>query len=383
MKNKMIYLDITLETVGPLFVGAGKRYEKSEYILDAYGNICYIMDTLKMFNGLKKLNLLGEYEKWVLSEPKNVNLFNFIKENNIRAADYGKWAKYQFPVTNASALRNAEIMPFVKDAYNMPYIPGSSLKGAVRNAILNSELLDSDDMEDIASRTERSVDHFDNRKKKAYLAGEAAEIDTRLFHTLRRVDERGKEIKAGNAVNSVFQGFRISDSKPLPHNALGLYQKIDSLPDGNVRKLPILRECIKPGVKIAFTAEIDPNIFPYSPDDILHCIDEMYSNEQEKFLRHFPKMPVYSGNMIYVGGGSGYITKTAVYSLFKDKDRAVRNASVILDNTDSKNKGRKVGKHLDDPSKYGVSPRMRKITLSNGNKYEFGLCRIDFSEKDI
>ena len=46
MKNKMIYLDITLETVGPLFVGAGKRYEKSEYILDAYGNICYIMDTL-------------------------------------------------------------------------------------------------------------------------------------------------------------------------------------------------------------------------------------------------------------------------------------------------------------------------------------------------
>lgn len=383
MKNNMIYLNISLETVGPLFVGSGEKYKKSEYILDSYGNMCYIMDTLKMFGGLKKMNLLNEYEKWVLSEPKNVNLFNFVKDNNIRSADYSKWAKYSFPVINAAALRNADILPLVKDAYNMPYIPGSSLKGAIRNAILNSELLGSSDMEDIADRAERSVGQFDFRRKKAYLARESDEIDTRLFHTLGRVDEKGRDVKASNAVNSVFQGIRISDSKPLQQDSVGLYQKIDVLPDGTTKKLPILRECIKPGVCIEFTAEIDPDIFPYSPNDIIRCINEMYSNEQEKFLKAFPQMPKYSGSMIYVGGGSGFITKTAVYSLFKEKKRAVKNAAVILDNTDSKNKNGKVGKHLEDTGKYGVSPHMRKITVSNGTKYEFGLCRISFSEKRI
>lgn len=381
MKSKMIYLDISLETAGPLFVGSGDKYEKSEYIMDIYGKKCYIMDTLKMFKGLKKLNLLNEYEKWILNQPKNVNLFNFARDNNIASTDYGKWAKYQFNVPNANEVKDAQIMSFTKDAYNLPYVPGSSLKGALRNAILNAELLRSENMEDIADSVEDSVNYFKGKNK--YLAGESSKLDTRLFHTLGRVDEKGKEIKASNAVNSVFQGLRISDSKPLPVAALGLYRKIDTLPSQITNKLPILRECIKPGVRISFTAEIDPDIFPYSHQEIISCVNDMFKNEQEKFMRYFPKTAAYGGNMIYVGGGSGFITKTAVYSLFKDQRRAVENAAIILDNTDSKGKNGKKGKHLDDPGTYGVSPHMKKMTEFNHNKYEFGLCRIEISEKKI
>ena len=378
MKNKMICLDISLETVGPVFVGSGLEYKKSEYILNTSENICFIMDTLKMFRGLKELDLLNESEKWVLSEPKNVNLFKFARDNNIRSSEYKKWAKYSFPVSNAAELRDANISPFIKDPYDLPYIPGSSLKGALRNAVLNSELLDSDDTEDIADKAERSVGNYFRRS--SYLAAESSELDTRLFHTLGRVDAKGREVRASNAVNSVFQGFRISDSRPVPAEALGLYQKIDVSDNGKTNALPILRECIKPGVCIEFTAEIDPDIFPYSPNDIIRCINNMYKNEQEKFMSFFPEMPVYSGNMIYIGGGSGFITKTAVYSLFRDRKRAVKNTSVILDNTDLSNKGRKVGNHLSDNK---VSPHMRKITVSNGNKYEFGLCWISISEREI
>lgn len=379
MKSKMIYLNISLETVGPLFVGSGEKYQKSEYILDSYGKMLYIMDTLKMYNGLKKLNLLNDYEAWVLSQPKNANLFNFIKDYNIKSSDYSKWARYSFPVPNASELRSADIMPIMKDAYNLPYIPGSSLKGAIRNAILNSELLNSDN-DSLADRAEQSVNDFRNRKQ--YLARESEEIDTMLFNTLGRVDEKGREIRANNAVNSVFQGFRISDSKPLPQNAIGIYQKIDELPDKKQNKLNVLRECIKPGVRIEFTAEIDPDIFPYSAYDIVDCINDMYNNEQEKYMKYFPAMQKYGGNMIYIGGGSGYITKTAAYSLFKEQKRAVKNVSVILNNTDSVNKGRKVGNHLNDRT-LGVSPHTRKITVSNGSRYEFGLCRINLSEREL
>lgn len=380
MENRMKYYTISLETIGPLFVGTGERYQKSEYILDSYSKTFYVMDTLKMFNGLKKINLLTEYEKWVLSQPKNVNLFNFVKENNIKAGEYSKWAKYRFEVPNAAELRNADVLPVMKDAYNMPYIPGSSIKGAIRNAILNSELINSDDMADTARRAEMAVNSFNGRRTQ-YLAREASEIDEKLFHTLCRKDEKGKEIKASNAVNSIFQGLRISDSKPVSINSVALYQKIDMRPDGTVNKLNILRECVKPNTRIDFTAEIDTAIFPYSVEDMIRCVNDMYENEQEKFLMYFPNTQKSSGNLIYVGGGSGFITKTAVYSLFHDKKQAVKNASVILDNTDSTNKGRKVGKHLEDPSKYGTSPHMKKTTVSGTTKHEFGLCRLDISER--
>lgn len=382
MKNNITCMNIVLETVGPVFIGKGGKYQKSEYILDTAGKMFYVMDTLEMYNGLKKTGMLSTYEKWVLSQPANVNLFNFVRDNNISPGTYGKWARYRFPVSNIAELaqKNSEIMPFMKDAYNLPYVPGSSLKGALRNAVLNSELLRMKDkkLEDSVERAARNY----NGRRNTYLRKEAADIDVRLFHTLGRVDEKGREVDPKNAVNSVFQGLRVSDSKPLPIDSLGLYRKTDVLPDGEVSSPPLTRECIRPGIKIEFTAWIDRDIFPYGPEDIARCVQDMYRSEREKFLKYFPKTQQYAGNMIYIGGGAGFVSKTAVYSLFGEQKRAVECASVILDNTDSVKKGKKTGEHLSDPEKYGVAPHTRKDAKFKEQRYELGLCRLTFSEEN-
>lgn len=379
MKSKMIYLTITLETAGPVFIGNGEEYQKSEYLIDTDNNIFYLMDTLKLFNGLKKLDLLKTYESWILSEPKNVNLYYFISENGITEHDYSQWAVYSYNIHNANDLKSSRIYPFIKDPYNLPYIPGSSLKGSIRNAILNSELLNSNKMRSTADSAERSA--FSFVKRNQYLSGEARSIDTELFHTLNRTDAKGRPVPQWNAANSIFKGFRISDSRPLPVTALGLFPKKDQKPDGSTVTLPFIRECIRPGTRIEFDAVIDPDIFPYNASQISKAVSDMYENEQNKFMSAFPKLSKPGGNMLYMGGGSGFITKTAVYSLFKERSRAVKVASVILDNIDSKVDGIKVGNHLKDPLRYTVSPHTRKLTKYMDNDYEFALCKIEIKNK--
>ena len=64
-------------------------------------------------------------------------------------------------------------------------------------------------------------------------------------------------------------GLRISDSKPISADCLILCRKKDKMPNGTVKELNILRECIRPGTKLEFdddernvnTDEVIGNIF--------------------------------------------------------------------------------------------------------------------------
>ena len=362
-----------LEVLGPLFVGSGEKIEKAEYIHDRTSNRIYVMDSVKMFNGLQKRKLLNKFQDSVMNAERGVNLYNFIRDNNIQSSEYSKWARYSYEVDSSIDLRQTQIMACMKDAYNMPYIPGSSLKGAIRNCILNAMLLQTNRFESTAVAVE--TEEYDRRN--IYLSKIAKKLDADLFHTLER-DEKNRN----NAVNSIFQGLRVSDSKPLPIDKIVLCQKIDVLPDGKRNPLNVQRECIAPGTVIEFDIEIDTNFFPFDGEDICNFIKAMYDNERKCFLSAFPNVQTENGNLLYLGGGTGYVSKTAVYSLFKEKIRAVKNAGKILDKVDStvKKRGRtvKVGNHLEDLKTYKVSPHTRKCTLYKKKLYDFGLCRLDF-----
>ena len=359
--------------LGPLFIGSGEKIEKAEYVYDRVSKRIYVMDSEKMFNGLQKRKLLNKFQDSVMNAERGVNLYNFIRDNNIQLSEYGQWARYSYEIDPHSDMKATQIMACTKDAYNMPYVPGSSLKGAIRNCILNAMLLQTNRFEATASAVETEM--FEKRNK--YLSAHAKRLDTELFHTLD-CDEKNKS----NAVNSIFKGLRVSDSKPLPIEKIVLCQKIDLLPDGKRRPLNVQRECIAPGTVIEFDIEIDKEIFPFDGKDICNFIKMMYNNERSCFLSAFPNVQTEKGDLLYLGGGTGYVSKTAVYSLFKEKKRAVKTAGKILDNVDSmvKKGGRrvKVGNHLEDLRKYNVSPHMRKCTLYKGKLHDFGLCKIDF-----
>lgn len=371
----MKYYKGVIKTMGPVFIGDGGRFEKSDYVLNKNNKMMYVMDPFKMFQGLKKLGKLEEYEKFMLNN-KYSDLFSFINENSL-LGDYSQWAKYCYYADFNMKQKGTQISTCIKDAYNKPYIPGSSIKGALRNAMLNAELIaNNDKYADIANRI--NVNSFNGRNK--YLSGEAETIELRAgFKADRKKD--GEDM-----LYSQFSGLRVSDSKPLSEKDLALCSKLDTLPmradaKKRERQLPILRECIKPNTSIEFTLEIDERYCHFSIEDIEKAIGLMYNNMYEKFLSAYSSQKASIRlNPLYIGGGVGYPSKTVAFSLFENKQDAVEKVSVILDNMDSKkpNKNEKMGEHLEDPALYGVSPHMRKCTMYRNTNYDFGLCSVRF-----
>lgn len=328
------------------------------------------MDCVKMYNGLKKRRLLDKFQSMVMDSKYPMNLYNFIRDNNIPPSEYKQWARYSYPIEGGFDVKNTQIMAFTKDAYNMPYVPGSSIKGALRNCILNGRLISMRNKDRYAADIEN--ESYDFKGRKAYMSSAERRINTQLFYTLDRDKER-----RSNAVNDIFHGLRVSDSKPLSIDDLVLCKKTDIFPEGKERDLPIQRECLKPGTVIEFDIEIDTRYFPYDDKAIYKYIELMYNNEKRCFLSEFPDVQSGQGTVLYLGGGSGFVTKTAVYSVFDDTNRAVKVTGRILNNTVPK-----TGKHLDDQRKYGVSPHMRKCTRYRKKLYDFGLCRLTMTAVD-
>lgn len=373
---------LTIETIGPLFIGSeeNKNIAKSEYAID--GNTLYVFDMRKMFNGLVKYHLDKAYAEKVLQFNQRFYLGSFLEHNGISYDKYKQWIAYSLLLPDNVEIKS-NILAFMKDAYSKPYVPGGSLKGAIRTCILNALLLNGEN-ENFATETENALKiHERNGKlinRKAYLSQNASEMETSIFNTLKR-----KGIKSSDAVNSIFQGLTISDSEPLDTDCLILCPKIDILPTESHKRNQlknVVRECIKPGTKITFYVHIDSKFFPYDDKQILKFILQNYLNIEEKYLSSFPST-INSNDeyKIYLGGGSGFVTKTCVYSLFDERDRAVKNAGEILDSVDSIKGGKnrtKMGNHLHDFNKYGVAPHTRKSTIIDGKTYDFGLCNICF-----
>ena len=266
----------------------------------------------------------------------------------------------------------------MKDPYNMAYIPGSSLKGAIRTALLGSYAMANPVKLDEIRRmvlNEKSKSSSRNR----YLSNENRELNVKAFNTAGRMKK-----KPGDMVNDCMAGLRISDSKPISTDNLILCRKIDEFPDGGTSKatssrgkIPIMRECIRPGTKIEFEMTIDSTLFKGDEKTILNAINKFGKSYMECFGNKFRSGDKLGEGMFYLGGGSGFVSKTVVYQLLGKN--SVKKVSEIIDATLS-DKSKKQHKHWKDAREYGVSPHMIKKTVYGGKKYSFGLCKIEFSE---
>ena len=95
MQSKIKNYELTVTTLSPLHVGSGDRINKKEYIYQKNENKAYIPDLKKMFSGLKKLNLLREYEKYLLGNGGDL-FFWLEKELKIKKLSELKPILYYF-----------------------------------------------------------------------------------------------------------------------------------------------------------------------------------------------------------------------------------------------------------------------------------------------
>lgn len=104
--------------------------------------------------------------------------------------------------------RPTAISAFVKDAYGLPYVPGSSIKGMIRTALIAWEIQKHPEKYRSIKETIRRRS-TEKQKRTVYLNRETKQLENEVLYTLKR-DEK----TAGNAVNDNLSGLHVGDSNP-------------------------------------------------------------------------------------------------------------------------------------------------------------------------
>lgn len=372
---------IKLKAIGPVCIGSGRVISKKETIYDKQKDVVYVMDVDKMFADLLKMRKEKAFEDFLLSKD---GLAKWFRDVNIDKTQYSKWIAYTLwagdAVTEDKTIK--EIQTFVKDPYGQPYIPGSSLKGAIRTALLGAEAkrrIEADRNEGKYNNKYASIQkdiatngiNVKNARDYKDLDNSIDKLSVEIFNILKRTDEEQKPVKRENAVNDFMSGIIISDSKPLNCNDLVLCQKEDKKVDGTKSKI-MLRECLKPGTVIEFDLTIDTNVSKASIGAINTCIKNFVKSYYDTFMYKFEKTNKFADNTIFVGAGTGYPTKTVMYQVLgRDGVRQVANVITA--------KAPRHGHNKD--VRLGISPHTRKVTTYKGMEYDMGQCEIEFIKK--
>ncbi len=376
MKEYLKRYRIILETTAPVFIGSGAQLRKKDYIYNFRKKKAWIFDPKILYQKVRRENLLAEYEKFLIEE-KNQDLYTWMKENNIPPTQYEKWANYGLDCSYAQlSKRDRDIQLFVKDPYGKPYIPGSSLKGALRTILLAYEAaLPSGNrkLQGVCNEIQEVSRTGNTRDLRTNMGYSVRKLETSIFHTIER-----EGVSKNQAVCDGMSGLRVSDSTPAHIQQLILCQKLDQNIGGKEGARPIFRECLRPGVKLQFDMSIDTTLCPYTADIILEAVDYFHQNMNQQYKK-FGSLKTEKGHMITIGGGAGYLSKTVTYNLYPEKTAIQVTANIMRTIFDKpKKNGRKGSNDHSNDVRLGVSPHTIKKTRYGGQEFQFGQCRISF-----
>ena len=371
MNKYLEHHTMRIKALSPIHIGSGERLMKKEYIYLPRANQIIVPDIGKMYMDICRKPIKRQYEEFLLYNKKD-DLGQWLKSQGFRPDSYEKWKKYVLDTGDLAPEegydrppRPREIITFVKDGRGEPYVPGSSIKGMIRTALLCWEIRHN--KQQFSRELDVLLNNLDQKaNRNLYLARETDNLETKAFHTLNR-----EETRISNAVNSNMSGLIIGDSRPIPLSQLTLSQKIDYTLDHDERPLPILKESLKPGTSIEFDITIDTDICPYTIQTILEALDEFQQISYERFYSKFGRGMDQEGT-IWLGGGCGFLSKTIIYAVF-DRE-ALSVTDTIFKNTLGKQYD--VHKHWRD-KKHGIAPHVCKCTRYHGKLYDMGMGKIE------
>lgn len=362
--------DVTLTVETPVFIGSGKTINKKEYAYDEAKKLVSIIDMQKLIKCLVDKELIDEYERLILGNAYNGGMNEFLS-TCFSKEEIEMLTLYQCNVKGVfnDQKPHNDICQFMRLNDGRPYIPGSSLKGALRTCLLAYLVNDSKLSDDI----------FDNFLKIVYQKGRRV-IDTKfttdadkkmneaVFNTLN-LDIKHKY----NAVNSIMRSISISDSESVDFKHMTICNKVDIRTSGTTNKPSVLRECIRPGTKIKFKLTIDKSLHGLSIEDVRGAIEKFLKFYNAEYLPHF-RLPnnavsVTAPDNIILGGGSGFFSKTVVYNIYAHDD-ALDYVSELME---EQFKGHYHESDYDD----GISPHTLKYTQYGNSLIPFGMCKFE------
>lgn len=386
------HYNMKLTTLSPIFIGDGKKLIKKEYIYDGENKKIIIPDLMTMVEQFENFNINCEYEIYMSNNNDRNGLGEWIKNKRGNLKMVSNFTKYVIDFKNADP-RDAkgkfdlnEISTFIKDPYGLPYVPGSSIKGMIRTALLCYEIVNNDKLSNLLSQIyERSKS---NSNIKPYNLKEATlDLEKAVFKSMNR---------------SMMRGLIIGDSRPLKTSDLTLSKKIDYTIAKNENLLPIYRESIKPEVDIYFDISIDNTAFPYSMANIFETVN-LFNQTSNKYFYSIFDRENKGENIVYLGGGTGFLSKTMIYPAFAKSQTYLKDLYKDLDigkdEAQSKYRDEKISKAVEVTHRIfkrtlnekvyykhnhdidlldEVSPHTCKCTRYNDKLYNMGICKLDY-----
>lgn len=361
---------VFMHTIGPVFIGSGREIGKKEYFVLNRRQVG-IPDMQLLYAELKKRNKAEAFEEYLLGKG-NISLTQWLEKQRVDIDGLERLVRYRLDCGDAILEKGAnrlQILECMKDAYGMPYISGSSLKGMFRTILLGADIMKNPEKYREQKHRMRQNANISAYKMK-YLKRDIAETEAVAFRTLKRPEKKPQD-----AVNDILQGLVVSDSESLCQDDLVLCQKIDRRPDGEEKSLPILRECIKPGTEICFTVTVDTSICKLSKMQLMDAVRLFISGYYRNFVSAFKGMDMLKENYVFCGGGCGFVSKTILYPMY-GKQEGIGLAQCVFEKT----KVPRAHRH-DKDRQYGASPHTIKCTKYQGKLLQMGMCSIDKIEE--
>lgn len=390
------HYNMKLTTLSPIFIGDGKKLIKKEYIYDGENKKIIIPDLMKMVKQFENYNINSEYEIYISNKNDKNGLGEWIKNKRGNLKMVFNFTKYVIDFKNADP-RDAkgkfdlnEIATFIKDPYGLPYVPGSSIKGMIRTALLCYEIANNDKLSNLLNQIyEKSKGNSNSRPHN--LKEATVDLENEIFKSMNK---------------SIMRGLIIGDSRPLKTSDLTLSKKIDYTIGKNENLLPIYRESIKPEVDIYFDISIDSLVdntaFPYSMANIFEAVN-LFNQISNKYFYSIFDRENNGENIVYLGGGTGFLSKTMIYpafaksqvylkDLYKDldigkdeaeiryRDEKISKAVEVTHRIFKRTLGKIYEQHNHEVDLLDkVSPHTCKCTRYNGKLYNMGICKIDYA----
>ena len=259
-----------LTVLSPLHIGSGSKLTP----VDIYPteDRVYVLDVERLFNDLQKLGVDLEEILALLRSPPGEHYVwkGYIEEYHLNPSDY---ALYSLPVFDKPGKTSVQINEFIKSNGRL-YIPGSSLKGAIRTGVFYKVLRECGDsgtamnlVSGLSGNLGREIGYSESLIDY-YLAYLDRETSRNRRFDRKRADDLLEAIAFGmergrypgirhEPKRDPMRGLIIRDSQGIGRGHMAVY-RVETV--GNPSPIPIWVEALQPGteaeVELKFDAEL-------------------------------------------------------------------------------------------------------------------------------
>jgi len=262
-------IKLRLKTLVPVRIGSYiGQISTYDYVVS--GNSCHVISDEKLSLFLSENDLSDEFIRDIKKQGKNFNMEGFLSRHGVRSeSGLERLAGYTVQVHENA--RPLQLLPMIRDVNSMPYIPGSSIKGAMRTAVLYSMLkrmreseylrFQSRFIDEVNSKIEsirrdsRGSNISEKQRKRFFIDIEQKLTNHFDFENFFR---RGYEYKH-DPHTDIFRCLKVSDALPVEMDCRVYdFRVLDKQNDGSLAfESPIFAEAISPGSVFEFQISWD------------------------------------------------------------------------------------------------------------------------------